>query len=363
MANSTRGFAYEWLVPMLMVAAPVGMKIADVIGGEPGRGEPARDLSSMGEAGVPELEEGKLGLHVIDVGQGDGIVVECPSGDVGVVVDSADNRDTKGLERFEAYVTELMDRDSDGRIELVLTTHPHSDHIGATRWLLETFSPTTYIDNGQKSDSRTYRELMAALSAAVEKGTRYVVVGPSDERYSICGEDGVVVEFLVPPGGYTSCSKPNDCSIVTRLDYESTSFILAGDAEEKVEERLLADPSLRERLDVDVLKAGHHGSDTSSTLEFLQAVSPRCIAVSVGDPGVGTNAGYKHPRLSTIETLNQLLQSSDPEPDWRAGTVQAYDAGNETWVDAPIREGLRLTPLDGDIVIESDGESIYCMSN
>ena len=307
-----------------------------------------------------------LKVHVINVGQADGIIIECPNDQVGMVIDSADSRDKAGQQAFEDYLSKLMEKDEDKSIPLVVATHPHSDHIGHLKWVVENYGVGVYVDNGQKHTSKTYRDLMAAVKAKSMPYMAMDITPPASalpKPWKICGGDKeALVTVLVPSKGYQGCrSHPNDCSVVLRLDYGKTSYLFAGDAEHKQEEQLMADQVVASMLDVDVLKAGHHGSDTSSTWKWLEAVTPKCVLVSVGEEGVGTNKRYRHPRASTMESFNKILKRVVPSMGWRQKTAaRAYDKDKDEWVDLRVRAGVSTTPMDGDVVSKTDGERVTC---
>ena len=330
--------------------------------GPPPTGEEAAPPAS---ATPPSAAKKYLKVHVVNVGQADGIIIACPDDQVGAVIDSADSRDRKGKQAFEDYLTKLMEKDTDKKIPLVVATHPHSDHIGHLKWVVETYSVGVYVDNGQKQTSKTYRDLKAAVKA---KDMPYMSMdtappaGALPKPWKVCGGDmEALVTALVPSKGYQGCrSHPNDCSVVLRLDYGETSYLFAGDAEHKQEEQLMADQAVSSMLDVDVLKAGHHGSDTSSTWKWLEAVTPKCVLVSVGEEGKGTNKRYKHPRASTMESFNKILKQVVPSMGWRQKTARAYDKAAGEWVDLKIQDGVALTPLDEDVVSKTDGERVTC---
>ena len=111
-----------------------------------------------------------------------------------------------------------------------------------------------------------------------------------------------------------------------------------------------------------MLKVGHHGSDTSSTMEFVMGVSPSLAVVSSGRKGVGTNTRYKHPRFSTLghyrdwfKVLDRGEEEGHHPPD---GRVWAYDASKKRWRQHTRRKGLWLTPKDGTVIVCSDGASV-----
>jgi competence protein ComEC len=331
--------------------------------GEPPSGAATKQTvtPTAADARAAASRGGYVRVHVINVRQGDGIAVTCPDGEVGAIIDSADSRDSVGSAHFEEYITNLIEKDRDKKIPLVVATHPHSDHIGRLKWVLETFIAEIYVDNGQDASTAGFRALQAAVTASHEgKGTSIIrVTSTPDFPWEIC--PGVKVRAITPADGLSGCkSHPNDCSLMLRLDHGSTSFLFAGDAEKKQEEKLLRDPEVRALLDVDVLKAGHHGSDTSSTQAFLDAVTPRCVLVSAGVEGVGTNSGYKHPRASTMKRFNMAVKAAVPNMGWRTKKARAYDADTGQWVDLRTRMGVAVTTMDGDVVARSVGRAVTC---
>ena len=313
----------------------------------------------------PSTTKPYLKVHMVNVGQADGIIVECPDGEVGMVIDSADSRDKAGKQAFEDYLSKLMEKDKDKSIPLVVATHPHSDHIGHLKWVVETYGIGVFVDNGQTHTSRVYRNLMASVKV---KGMPYMALditpppGALPKPWKVCGGSReALVTALVPSKGFQGCrAHPNECSLVLRLEYGKTSYLFAGDAEHVEEQELLADQATAPKLKADVLKAGHHGSDTSSTWAWLEKVRPSCVLVSAGKEGAGANKRYKHPRASTMESFNKILKQVVPTMGWRNKTIRAYDRDKGEWADLKIRAGVSLTSLDETVVSRTDGENVTC---
>jgi beta-lactamase superfamily II metal-dependent hydrolase len=150
---------------------------------------------------------------------------------------------------------------------------------------------------------------------------------------------------------------PNDRSVGVWLKYGSVKFLFVGDMEEPAEQILLDKLGESERkllLDIDILKVGHHGSDTSSIAGFVRAVSPKHAIISAGAKEVGTNVGYKHPRRSTIETYNDVAFGKAGDN----GQLWAYHKDKEAWRQVSRREGLWATPRDGTVTVYSDGNNV-----
>jgi competence protein ComEC len=307
-------------------------------------------------AGLPAQPPGaRVAVHFIDVGQADAVLVQGNAGRCTILIDSGDTRYPESSANFRDYLGRHLP--AQATIDLAIATHPHSDHIGSMRWVLETYRVKTYIDNGQEHSSALYRELKAVVRDQRQRGLAYhpypsVPANVAD----VCGAGGPKLTVLYPQAGLDPdlCEKnQNNCSVVTKLSLGSTSFLFPGDAEYEEEELLLADSATKAQLDADVLKVGHHGSDTSSGEEFLDAVSPAWMVISAGEKDIGTNRGYKHPRLSTIRELLTFAGARV-----HARMVDAYDRAQKRWRRVRNWGALYVTAKDGPVVLTSDGTNV-----
>jgi beta-lactamase superfamily II metal-dependent hydrolase len=170
----------------------------------------------------------------------------------------------------------------------------------------------------------------------------------------------VKMEIFMPWATRRNLSDQNDRSVAVRLDFGSNSFLFVGDIEGKAEEVMLNEftEAERKRLDVDVLKVGHHGSDTSSRVEFINEVSPKIAVVSVGKRDTGTNERYKHPRLSTMRNFLTWFRNHPPTVTNSAVKIPAYDADTSAWKQQTRPAGVWLTVKDGSVTVTSDGRSL-----
>jgi beta-lactamase superfamily II metal-dependent hydrolase len=321
-------------------------------------------LLILGVLGFPVLESsslfaeisGKLAVHFINVGQADGILIIQDDSQCVIVIDAGDTRYPSSAANFKAYLTQHMPQGAD--IDLVVATHPHSDHIGSMRWVLETYSVKTYLDNGQNHGTKLYTDLMEAVEQLKRSnGLEYVTYDDFPKsKQKPCGANGPKIEALYPDEGIDpdSCEKQqNNCSVVTKLTWGETTFLFPGDAEQEEEELLLSDPKTKDALKADVLKVAHHGSDTSSEPEFLEAVNPSWMVISSGEKNIGTNKKYKHPRLSTVRNL--LEYAGDKTNSHR---IDTYDANKKKWKKEPIWGQFFVTAKDETVVLISDGKEI-----
>ena len=236
-----------------------------------------------------------LKVAFLDIGQGDSIYIEAPNGNQ-VLIDGGPGRQVL---RALGSVMPWYDRS----LDVVIATHPDADHIGGLPSVLERYQVAAVMDNGQPSNTGTYRAWQAAVAAEVKDGAQYLRARRG-ERFNLGA--GISLDILYPYDTPTG-KDTNDGSIVARLTYGSQAFILTGDATIKVEQQLLIAKTL---LSAQVLKAGHHGSKTSSSPAFIKAVSPIYAIISAGK-----NNRYGHPHQITLDNLKaaqaQILRTDE----------------------------------------------------
>ncbi|MBA4179304.1 MAG: DNA internalization-related competence protein ComEC/Rec2 [Anaerolinea sp.] len=218
---------------------------------------------------------GDLEMSVLDVGQGDAILLTTPSGKR-VLVDGGPS--SIGLARELGAVLPHWQR----RIDVVIVTHPQEDHIGGVPGLLRRYDVRAEWDTGATNMT------MAASLYTQRAGRRRTV--QAGDGFTI---DGVRFEVLWPPPDYET-KQLNDRSVVLRVTYGEVSMLLTGDFEAAAQLALMA----RGDVSADVLKVPHHGSKTSSAA-FLKAVDPALAVISVGDKN-----RFGHPAEETLEALS-----------------------------------------------------------
>ena len=227
-------------------------------------------------------EKGKLTVTVLDVGQADCIVIVSPSGKT-MLIDC-------GLSSTEDRVNAYLEAAQIDSFDVVVATHPHSDHIGGMAEILRGREFRAIYMPRVTHDSKTYDELISVIEdhGLKAKAAEYGVTIPFD--------DALTVQILAPVADdYDSL---NDYSAVVRIDYNNSSFLFTGDAEMISEMDMVS--TCKDLLNADVLKVGHHGSATSSTEDFLNAVSPQYAVISVGEGN-----SYGHPNSAVIDALEQ----------------------------------------------------------
>ena len=307
-------------------------------------------LLVFGSAWATDLE-----VHVINVGQADAILIICPCGEHQLLIDAAElNFRYKFSDTaFKEFV--LNHQNNNDEIEVVIATHPHSDHIGNMKWVLDNYSIGLYVDNGKTSDSATFRNLEEKVEELEADNRHQDTQNGNIPDIDFCPLNNVTATLLIPDNfNAPGRSSPNEYSLVVRVDYGSSSFLFAGDASHQLEALFVSDGDTHEVLDCDFLKAGHHGSETSSEREFLELVTPDIAVISCGIRGVGSNVGHKHPRLSPIETLLDFVKLRTALP---VG-IEAYDTENNAWKYVIIKKKLYFISSEGTLSFKSDGTTI-----
>lgn len=241
------------------------------------------DLFSDFKNKQSQIVEGKCVVTYIDVGQGDSTLISC--GSKNILIDAGENN------MGDEVIAKLKSLGVN-HLDYVIGTHAHSDHIGGLDTVISSIETENIIlcDLPEKliPDTKTYTDLLSAISS---NDVNLIAAEPK-KSFDI-GEGKLTI--LGPTKEY---SDQNNMSIVARFDFGETSFLFTGDAETKPEGDLVSSGA---QLDADVLKVGHHGSNTSSSKKFIQAVSPDYAIIEVG-----AGNEYNHPSDDTIDTLNQI---------------------------------------------------------
>ncbi len=228
---------------------------------------------------------GKLTFAMLDIGQGDALFIESPTG-VQILVDAGPPRRVLGE---LAKVMPMFDRSLDA----VIVTNPDADHIGGFLDVLKSYKVNAFIEPGTYNTSETYKNLKEKVQ---DKNIKELL---ARRGMSLELGDGAVLEILFPDRDVSDWTT-NDGSVVARLSYGEQTFMLMGDATIETEKIIIAE-NPPEYLDSDILKVGHHGSHTSTGEFFAKIVSPEYALISVGK-----NNRYGHPHQEVLEVLNSF---------------------------------------------------------
>ena len=233
-----------------------------------------------------EAKQGKLLLHVFDVGQGDSLFIEGPNGNNVLIDGGPDDKVLAELGKTLPYWARSID--------LVVLTHPHADHVDGLINVLKRYHVGMVLESDVNYPTPENDE----LHHVIQSKSIPDVVAARGEIVDL-GE-GAKLYVLAPFRSFVSENPTNvhDSMVVLKLAYASSSAMLMGDAEVPLEFQLIA---AGDNLRADILKVGHHGSKTSSNELFLEAVHPFFAAISVG-----AKNRYGHPTQGVLDRLHQL---------------------------------------------------------
>ena len=223
-----------------------------------------------------------LQFHFIDVGQGDSSLIITPKGKT-ILIDAGDEAHAK---KVVSYVREQGIE----KLDLVIATHPDADHIGGMDKVIKNFDIDVFAMPDVSAKTNQYKQIQRELKAKKMKTTRLY---QGDE---VQIDDDIDFEILSPVKG-KKYDDTNEYSIVAKIVYKDTSFILMGDATMENEVDIINNVL---DIDIDVLKLGHHGSSTSSSDYFITKTSPKIAIISCGK-----NNKYGHPHQEVMRVLKK----------------------------------------------------------
>lgn len=218
-----------------------------------------------------------LEVYYFDVGQADSILIR--KNDNNILIDAGNNEDGEKLVNY------LKNDLNIEKFNMVVGTHPHEDHIGGLDNVIDSFDIDTILMPNATSTSKTFENVLDSI----EKKDYKITVPKINEEFNY---NNINIKVL-----YTGTDEKdlNNTSIVLKLTYQNNKFLFMEDATSKVEKKLL-----NEDIKSDVLKIGHHGSEYSTTKNFLDKVNPQYAIIEVGK-----NNTYKHPKEITLDKLNK----------------------------------------------------------
>lgn len=234
---------------------------------------------------IPETDEPvrDLGQVVfVDVGQGDCTFVRTPNGNT-LLIDGGE------YDAFNAELRPFLKSRGIDKVDFALATHYHSDHMGGIYELVEAGMADNLIIPDYEPENKAKSKL---LKVSQRTGTRVMQVS-ADDKIQL-GDIDVDITVLHPEKGGFSKTDENNNSLVLMLSYLGTDFLLTGDAEADAEASVLK----KFNIEADVLKVGHHGSSSSTSKKFIQAVDPTYAVIQCGEGN-----SYGHPHYETLDIL------------------------------------------------------------
>lgn len=215
-----------------------------------------------------------LKVHYLDVGQGDSIFIELPNNET-MLIDAAESYQSENIIN---YLKNLNYQ----KIDYVIGTHPHTDHIGGLKDIINTFEIGKIYMPKVVSTTKTYESLLMAIK------DKNLKINTAKAGTSIIDTDALKINILAPNN--ETYTELNNYSVVTKITYGTTKFLFMGDAEK------LSEKEIKENVSADVIKIGHHGSNTSSSIDFIKKVNAKYGIISVG-----LNNKYNLPKEETIK--------------------------------------------------------------
>jgi competence protein ComEC len=291
------GFSTKWLILPLLVVAILVWSVA---------------LTTPDD---------KLHVSFLDVGQGDAILIQTPNGQ-DILIDGGPDPQKINLELSKKLP--FWDR----TIDLVICTQPHADHVTGLVEVIQRYKVKQALDPEVSYNSSIYQEW---LSVVEDKGIEYNIARAGQE---IDLGNGIEMEVLNPPEGLfeeTSHDVDNN-GVVLRLTWGKVSFLFTADIREEAEFELIGQ---RANLKSTVLKVAHHGSETSTTSQFLAAVDPEVAVISVG-----AENPFGHPSPEVMERLIDRLGEDNVYRTDEDGSIEFITDGEKLWLRFTGSEGL-----------------------
>lgn len=237
-------------------------------------------VATLADSGTAATLDGKTAVHILDVGQGDSILLV--SGMQAALIDAGTPEAGDGIVEYlrNVGVQELY---------AVVATHPHADHIGSMAEVIDEFPISHFYLGPETANTEVYGYMLDSLEECA-----VTPVIPTDGE-TLRFDSGATLTFLGPADDVPD-DNLNNRSLICRFDMNGKSMLLMGDAEQEAENSLLLH---HPELSCDFLKVGHHGGATSSTPAFLKAVHPSAAAISCG-----ADNDYGHPSPEVLENLS-----------------------------------------------------------
>ena len=282
--------------------------------------------SGVSAGSFDDIQDGDLQIHYIYCGQADCTAIRLPDDKV-MIIDSGEETDG---EMVTTYLNDVFFENGENVIDYFIITHTDKDHIGGAKVLLENYDVKAVYRPRVTSKSETAISGVLSITTniwdntvkAMDNADEVITIEPDLEiEYTDASnaQNSYSFTFYGPVDDY---SDPNDYSPVMMLENAGKKYMFTGDASDDVEKDFLAAYTNHTDFDVDVLKAGHHGSDTSSCMEFLNVVKPEYTIISCG---IDNKYGHPHNEVITnLESVHSQVLRTDV-----SDTILIYNRGGE----------------------------------
>lgn len=268
-------------------------------------------IFSLSTRGEVQSEEGTLKVSFLDVGQGDSTLIETPTGTQVLIDGGVDSRVLTEL----SHTLGFFDKD----IDMIIATHPDGDHIGGLIDVLMRYDVRTIVMTENENDT----PIAEAFQKMVTEEGAKVIYARKGQVYDLgSGEAGSTTLSILFPDHDPTNLESNMSSIVARLSYGESSYLLTGDSPIEIEEYLVG--QMGSALMSDVLKVGHHGSRTSTSENFITTVSPTYGIISAGKDN-----SYGHPHKEVVDRLTEhnVIQKNTADE----GSIASETDGETIW--------------------------------
>lgn len=290
---------------------------------------------------------GDLKVHYIDVGQGASQLIISPGGKV-MLIDGGNNDD-------EGRVVNYLKNQGVKKVDILIGTHPDADHIGGLDAVVDAFDIGYMYMPKVSSNTKTFESLLTSIS------NKNMKVSTAKAGIDIKLDEQLTVKMIAPVNTYED---KNNMSAVIKLTFGSNSFLFTGDAEAESEQDILSSGT---DLKADVLLVGHHGSNSSTSQSFLNAVNPKYAVIQVGDNNYGHPTDhilkrladknikvYRNDRQGNIIFTSNGEKITSSQNAWKASTTTTVDRPKVTQPSKPTNKVE--TPVDKE---SSQNTSVY----
>lgn len=267
----------------------------------------------------PQLD---LKVYFMDVGQGDSTLIQTPGG-ANILIDG-------GIKSAGQKVVSFLKSKDVGKLDMVVATHPHADHIGGLIPVLNTFQVDKFVDSGKVHTSQTYIEMLTLID---NKNIPFEIA-----------QKGKVYDFdngfkMTTIHADSTATNLNNASVSFKAEYKNVSFMLTGDAEKEAETAMVNSGF---NLNSTVYKAGHHGSNTSSTQAFIDKVKPSATILSYGD---GNSYGHPHDEVvKRLQAAGSKLYSTENGDILIKTNGSTYTVSANAWLPPLVKPNPKPDP-------------------